>query len=71
MTVDTAAKESGYAKNTINAWERGYLAPDTVQLIGYLQALGYKLCMVPLAARRPSAAQVDLAAQAQSQAAAE
>lgn len=57
MTVQDLAKESGYHRNTINAWERGYIAPNAVELIEWTQVLGYRVAVVPITPKKRTPSQ--------------
>lgn len=46
LTQSVASKELGYALSTINAWERGYSAPDFIQLSEWVGYFGMKLAIV-------------------------
>lgn len=48
LSMADLAKESGYSASTLNAWERGYRAPHTVDLMNWCESLGYRLCVVPI-----------------------
>lgn len=48
MSQRDIAAESGYAVNVINAVERGYLAPDFIQLAEIATCLGMRVALVPM-----------------------
>lgn len=47
ISVETLTAESGYSRTSIDAWEKGYRAPDFIQLQNWVQALGYEICVKP------------------------
>lgn len=47
LNQEEAAAQTGYSKGTINAWERGYLAPDFIELAEWASIFGMRLALVP------------------------
>lgn len=52
VTIEALAKDMGYSKSAIYSWERGYVAPSTIELMTWCEALGYQLCVAPVGAKR-------------------
>lgn len=52
-SVKGLAKMMGYGESQLRGWEKGYIAPDSVQLIQWVEALDFKLCVAPILPRKP------------------